>query len=105
MHGAKVTDQSNYNTAIHCWSPSVVLIHRVVSVCLPPLLSLPLPLSPPLKAISAIRDGLADPLVRTGHRLSLYQRAVRLRDSPGCRRFRLLLRDLPAVVVEDVAHV
>nr|XP_023673054.1 fanconi-associated nuclease 1 [Paramormyrops kingsleyae]XP_023673055.1 fanconi-associated nuclease 1 [Paramormyrops kingsleyae] len=59
----------------------------------------------PEQAISTIRDGLTDPLVRTGHRLSLYQRAMRMRDSPGCRRFRLLLRDLPAVVVTDVAHV
>ncbi|XP_048828821.1 fanconi-associated nuclease 1 [Brienomyrus brachyistius] len=59
----------------------------------------------PEQAISAIRDGLVDPLVRTGHRLSLYQRAMRMRDSPGCRRFRLLLRDLPAVVVKDVVHV
>ncbi|KAG5839385.1 hypothetical protein ANANG_G00204430 [Anguilla anguilla] len=57
------------------------------------------------QAIGAIREGLSDPLVRTGHRLSLYQRAVRMRESPSCRKYRLLLRDLPAVEVQDVTHV
>ncbi|KAL4660774.1 fanconi-associated nuclease 1 [Arapaima gigas] len=57
------------------------------------------------QAINAIRDGLSDPLVRTGHRLSLYQRAVRMRESPSCKMFRLLLRNLPAVLVQDVPHV
>ncbi|KAI1904341.1 hypothetical protein AGOR_G00004660 [Albula goreensis] len=57
------------------------------------------------QAISAIREGLSDPLVRTGHRLSLYQRAVRMRESPSCKRYRLILRDLPTVEVQDVTHV
>ncbi|NXC39776.1 FAN1 nuclease, partial [Penelope pileata] len=57
------------------------------------------------KAIDCIRSGLADPLVRTGHRLSLYQRALRIRDSPSCRQFRGLFHDLPVIAVEDVAHV
>ncbi|KAM6245737.1 fanconi-associated nuclease 1 isoform 3-T3 [Spheniscus humboldti] len=57
------------------------------------------------KAIDCIRNGLADPFVRTGHRLSLYQRAVRIRDSPSCKQFRCLFHDLPVVPVEDVTHV
>lgn len=57
------------------------------------------------KAIDCIRNGLADPFVRTGHRLSLYQRALRIRDSPSCRQFRCLLHDLPVITVEDVTHV
>ncbi|XP_035191392.1 fanconi-associated nuclease 1 [Oxyura jamaicensis] len=57
------------------------------------------------KAIDCIRKGLADPFVRTGHRLSLYQRALRIRDSPSCRQFRCLLHDLPVITVEDVTHV
>ncbi|KAM9275507.1 fanconi-associated nuclease 1 isoform 1-T3 [Morus bassanus] len=57
------------------------------------------------KAIDCIRKGLADPFVRTGHRLSLYQRAVRIRDSPSCKQFRCLFHDLPVVTVEDVTHV
>ncbi|MBN3306645.1 FAN1 nuclease, partial [Amia calva] len=57
------------------------------------------------EAIDCIKAGLSDPLVRTGHQLSLYQRAVRLRESPSCRKFRLLLRDIPAVEVKDVPHV
>ncbi|NXL91843.1 FAN1 nuclease, partial [Alectura lathami] len=57
------------------------------------------------KAIDCVRSGLADPFVRTGHRLSLYQRAQRIRDSPSCRQFSGLLRDLPVVTVEDVTHV
>lgn len=57
------------------------------------------------KAIGAIREGLSDPLVRTGHRLSLSQRAARMRESPSCRKYRLLLRDLPLVEVQDVTHV
>lgn len=56
-------------------------------------------------AIKCIREGLADPEVRTGHRLALYQRAVRLRASPGCRRLRHLLQQLPDVTVRDVKHV
>ncbi|KFM08250.1 Fanconi-associated nuclease 1, partial [Aptenodytes forsteri] len=57
------------------------------------------------KAIDCIRNGLADPFVRTGHRLSLYQRALRIRDSPSCKQFRCLLHDLPVIPVEDVTHV
>ncbi|NWV05050.1 FAN1 nuclease, partial [Ptilonorhynchus violaceus] len=57
------------------------------------------------KAIGCIRSGLADPAVRTGHRLSLCQRALRIRDSPSCRQFRALLHDLPILTVEDVTHV
>ncbi|XP_068000101.1 fanconi-associated nuclease 1 [Melanerpes formicivorus] len=57
------------------------------------------------KAIDCIRNGLADPLVRTGHQLSLYQRALRIRDSPSCKQFRCLLYDLPVITVEDVTHV
>ncbi|KAF1489420.1 Fanconi-associated nuclease 1, partial [Eudyptula minor novaehollandiae] len=57
------------------------------------------------KAIDCIRNGLADPFVRTGHRLSLYQRAVRIRDSPSCKQFRCLFHDLPVIPVEDVTHV
>ncbi|XP_036211514.1 fanconi-associated nuclease 1 isoform X3 [Myotis myotis] len=56
-------------------------------------------------AIKCIAEGLADPEVRTGHRLSLYQRAVRLRASPSCRRYRHLLQQLPEVAVQDVKHV
>ncbi|NWU65957.1 FAN1 nuclease, partial [Pterocles burchelli] len=57
------------------------------------------------KAIDCIRNGLADPFVRTGHRLSLYQRALRIRDSPSCKQFRCLFNDLPDITVEDVTHV
>ncbi|CAK6442489.1 unnamed protein product [Pipistrellus nathusii] len=56
-------------------------------------------------AIKCIAEGLADPAVRTGHRLALYQRAVRLRASPSCRRYRPLLQQLPEVAVQDVKHV
>ncbi|NXG50287.1 FAN1 nuclease, partial [Psilopogon haemacephalus] len=57
------------------------------------------------KAIDCIRNGLADPFVRTGHQLALYQRALRIRDSPSCKKFRCLLHDLPVITVEDVTHV
>ncbi|NWV24153.1 FAN1 nuclease, partial [Origma solitaria] len=57
------------------------------------------------KAIGCIRRGLADPAVRTGHRLSLCLRALRIRDSPSCKQFRSLLQDLPVLAVEDVTHV
>ncbi|NXF93186.1 FAN1 nuclease, partial [Eubucco bourcierii] len=57
------------------------------------------------KAIDCIRNGLADPFVRTGHQLALYQRALRIRDSPNCKQFRCLLHDLPVITVEDVTHV
>ncbi|NWW40517.1 FAN1 nuclease, partial [Panurus biarmicus] len=57
------------------------------------------------KAIGCIRRGLADPAVRTGHRLSLCQRALRIRDSPSCKHFQGLLQDLPVLTVQDVTHV
>lgn len=57
------------------------------------------------QAIGCIRRGLADPAVRTGHRLSLCQRALRIRDSPSCKQFQGLLQDLPLLAVEDVTHV
>uniref|UniRef100_A0A8D2G039 Fanconi-associated nuclease n=2 Tax=Theropithecus gelada TaxID=9565 RepID=A0A8D2G039_THEGE len=55
--------------------------------------------------IKCITEGLADPEVRTGHRLSLYQRAVRLRESPSCKKFRRLFQQLPEMAVQDVKHV
>ncbi|NWT65957.1 FAN1 nuclease, partial [Prunella himalayana] len=57
------------------------------------------------KAIGCIRRGLADPAVRTGHRLSLCQRALRIRDSPSCQQLQRLLQDLPLLAVQDVTHV
>lgn len=56
-------------------------------------------------AIRCIEAGLSDPEVRTGHRLSLYQRAMRLRESPSCQKYRHLFRHLPEITVEDVEHV
>uniref|UniRef100_A0A8D2AHA6 Fanconi-associated nuclease n=1 Tax=Sciurus vulgaris TaxID=55149 RepID=A0A8D2AHA6_SCIVU len=56
-------------------------------------------------AIRCITKGLADPEVRTGHRLSLYQRAMRLRESPSCKKYKHLFHQLPEIVVEDVKHV
>lgn len=58
-----------------------------------------------IQAICAIRDGLNDPLVRTGHKLSLHQRASRMKESASLKKYRLLLRDLPTVHVQDVTHV
>ncbi|XP_063053132.1 fanconi-associated nuclease 1 [Engraulis encrasicolus] len=57
------------------------------------------------QAIAAIRDGLSDPLVRTGHQLALQQRAARMKESPSLKKLRLLLRDLPSTDVKDVPHV
>ncbi|XP_037766704.1 fanconi-associated nuclease 1 isoform X5 [Chelonia mydas] len=57
------------------------------------------------QAIECIRKGLSDPFVRTGHRLSLYQRALRLRDSPSGKKFKSLFQELPVITVEDVTHV
>lgn len=57
------------------------------------------------QAIYAIKDGLADPLVRTGHKLSLHQRAARMRDSASCKKYCLKLRELPTIHVKDVNHV
>ncbi|KAM9375726.1 fanconi-associated nuclease 1 [Pholidichthys leucotaenia] len=62
-------------------------------------------LKTPEQAINAIRDGLSDPLVRTGHKLSLHQRAARMKESASCKKYRLQLRELPAVHVQDVKHV
>lgn len=62
-------------------------------------------LKKPEQAIYAIRDGLADPLVRTGHKLSLHQRAVRMKDSASCKKYCLKLKDLPTIHVQDVKHV
>ncbi|XP_055412616.1 fanconi-associated nuclease 1 isoform X3 [Bubalus kerabau] len=56
-------------------------------------------------AVRCIAAGLADPHVRTGHRLALYQRAARLRASPSGQKYMHLLRQLPEVAVEDVRHV
>uniref|UniRef100_A0AAY4B764 Fanconi-associated nuclease n=1 Tax=Denticeps clupeoides TaxID=299321 RepID=A0AAY4B764_9TELE len=39
------------------------------------------------EAIGAIRDGLSDPLVRTGHQLSLHQRAARMRELTRFKKF------------------
>ncbi|XP_047452503.1 fanconi-associated nuclease 1 [Mugil cephalus] len=62
-------------------------------------------LKKPEQAICAISDGLSDPLVRTGHKLSLHQRAVRMKESPSCKKYRLQLKDLPTIEVRDVKHV
>ncbi|XP_056138184.1 fanconi-associated nuclease 1 [Lampris incognitus] len=62
-------------------------------------------LKKPEQAICAIRDGLSDPLVRTGHQLSLHQRAVRMKESPSFKKYHLQLRDLPAIHIQDVTHV
>ncbi|XP_070333780.1 fanconi-associated nuclease 1 isoform X3 [Odocoileus virginianus] len=56
-------------------------------------------------AVQCIAAGLADPHVRTGHRLALYQRAARLRASPSGQKYMHVLRQLPEVTVEDVRHV
>ncbi|XP_072258388.1 fanconi-associated nuclease 1 [Pyxicephalus adspersus] len=57
------------------------------------------------KAITFIMEGLSDPYVRTGHQLSLYQRAVRMRESPSCKKFNKMFNNLPEIIVEDVPHV
>ncbi|XP_037539505.1 fanconi-associated nuclease 1 [Nematolebias whitei] len=62
-------------------------------------------LKKPQEAICAIRDGLSDPLVRTGHKLSLHQRALRMKDAASCKKYHLHLRDLPTLQVQDVKHV
>ncbi|XP_041853921.1 fanconi-associated nuclease 1 [Melanotaenia boesemani] len=62
-------------------------------------------LKKPEQAICAIRDGMSDTQVRTGHKLSLYQRAVRMKESASCKKYRLQLRELPTVQVQDVNHV
>ncbi|KAM9352561.1 fanconi-associated nuclease 1 [Symphorus nematophorus] len=62
-------------------------------------------LKKPEQAICAIRNGLSDPLVRTGHKLSLHQRAVRMKESASFKKYRLQLRELPTIQVQDVQHV
>ncbi|XP_035520784.1 fanconi-associated nuclease 1 [Morone saxatilis] len=62
-------------------------------------------LKKPEQVICAIRDGLSDPLVRTGHKLSLHQRAVRMKESASFKKYRLQLKDLPTIHVQDVKHV
>uniref|UniRef100_A0A1A7Z180 Fanconi-associated nuclease n=1 Tax=Iconisemion striatum TaxID=60296 RepID=A0A1A7Z180_9TELE len=62
-------------------------------------------LKKPQQAICAIRDGLLDPLVRTGHKLSLHQRALRMKEAASCKKYRLQLTDLPTFHVQDVKHV
>ncbi|KAM7003503.1 fanconi-associated nuclease 1 [Tautogolabrus adspersus] len=62
-------------------------------------------LKQPEQAICAMRDGLSDPLVRTGHKLSLHQRAVRMKESASFKKHRLRLKDLPTIHVQDVKHV
>ncbi|XP_067871764.1 fanconi-associated nuclease 1 [Heterodontus francisci] len=57
------------------------------------------------QAIRCVRKGLDDARVHTGHRLALYQRALRIRDSPSCKKWRHLLQNLPVMNVEDVRHV
>uniref|UniRef100_A0A8C8BU50 Fanconi-associated nuclease n=1 Tax=Oncorhynchus tshawytscha TaxID=74940 RepID=A0A8C8BU50_ONCTS len=59
----------------------------------------------PEQAISSIRDGLSDPLVRTGHQLSLHQRANRMKESPSYKNYHPVLSDLPTIHVNDVTHV
>ncbi|XP_044135675.1 fanconi-associated nuclease 1 [Bufo gargarizans] len=57
------------------------------------------------KAVTVILEGLSDPYVRTGHKLSLYQRAVKIRDSPSCKKFHSMFNELPEIKVDDVPHV
>ncbi|GCC36250.1 hypothetical protein chiPu_0014743 [Chiloscyllium punctatum] len=57
------------------------------------------------QAIHCLRKGLDDVWVHMGHRLALYQRAVRIRDSPSCKKWCHLLQNLPVVRVQDVPHV
>ncbi|XP_029009706.1 fanconi-associated nuclease 1 isoform X2 [Betta splendens] len=59
-------------------------------------------LKKPEQAICAIRDGLSDTLVRTGHKLSLYQRAVRMKESASFKKYRPRLKDLPSFHIQDV---
>ncbi|XP_029379024.1 fanconi-associated nuclease 1 [Echeneis naucrates] len=62
-------------------------------------------LKKPEQAICAIRDGLSDALVRTGHKLSLHQRAVRMKEAASLKKYRLQLKDLVSIDVQDVNHV
>ncbi|XP_059801817.1 fanconi-associated nuclease 1 isoform X3 [Hypanus sabinus] len=57
------------------------------------------------QAIHYLREGLADTCVHTGYRLALQQRALRIRDSPGFRKWHHLLQDLPVMDMEQVPHV
>ncbi|XP_049578012.1 fanconi-associated nuclease 1 isoform X2 [Syngnathus scovelli] len=62
-------------------------------------------LKKPEKAIRAIKDGLSDPFVRTGHKLALYQRASRMRESASFKKYHRQLRDLPTLHIQEVRHV
>uniref|UniRef100_A0A8C1DM35 Fanconi-associated nuclease n=1 Tax=Cyprinus carpio carpio TaxID=630221 RepID=A0A8C1DM35_CYPCA len=44
-------------------------------------------------------------LKNMSHKLSLHQRACRMKESASLKKYRLLLRDLPTVHVQDVTHV
>ncbi|XP_074090359.1 fanconi-associated nuclease 1 [Macrotis lagotis] len=57
------------------------------------------------QAVRCITEGLLDPHVRTGHRFSLYQRAMRLKDSPSCKNFSHLFHKIPVITIKDVTHV
>eukprot|EP00062_Callorhinchus_milii_P002621 gi/632939207/ref/XP_007908186.1/ PREDICTED: fanconi-associated nuclease 1 [Callorhinchus milii] len=57
------------------------------------------------QAVHCILEGLDDGHVRPGHRLALHQRATRLRDSPGGKKWQPLLLTLPASSIGDVPHV
>ncbi|KAM9808172.1 fanconi-associated nuclease 1 [Neosynchiropus ocellatus] len=57
------------------------------------------------QAIDVMRDGLLDPLVRTGHKLSLHQRALRMSESASFKKYHRELKKLPSFTVQDVRHV
>ncbi|KAM8860850.1 fanconi-associated nuclease 1 isoform 1-T1 [Synchiropus picturatus] len=57
------------------------------------------------QAIDVMRDGLLDPLVRTGHKLSLHQRAMRMSESASFKKYHRELKKLPTFTVQDVRHV
>ncbi|XP_028305670.1 fanconi-associated nuclease 1 [Gouania willdenowi] len=59
----------------------------------------------PQKAIYAIRDGLLDPQVHTGHKLSLHLRATRMKVSPTYKKYHRQLEQLPTIQFQDVKHV
>ncbi|KAM9311867.1 fanconi-associated nuclease 1 [Gastrophryne carolinensis] len=101
---------------LHLYEEAVELLHLLLSqhtYCLDSrgrwwdrlVLNLHQHLKQTQKAVSLILEGLVDPYVRTGHQLSLYQRAVRMRDSPSCKKFHKMFSNLPEIIVEDVPHV
>ncbi|XP_078055931.1 fanconi-associated nuclease 1 [Mustelus asterias] len=57
------------------------------------------------ETIRCLLKGLDDVWVHTGHRLALYQRALRIRDSPSWKKWKHLLQDVPVMKVQDVSHV